>query len=347
MTVPEGSERFVVRDATTLAMVRRAGPRLSLESFTPGLPAAGEVLVRVEACGVCRTDLHVVDDELPGIVSPVIPGHEIVGRVVQAGPGVDWPLPGTRVGIAWLAGTCQACDYCRSGRENLCDAAEFTGYTRPGGFATHVVARADYCIALPPDRDPVALAPLLCAGLIGWRALRRAGTARRLGLYGFGASAHIVAQIARYEGREVYAFTRDGDTAGQAFARSLGVTWAGSSLEDAPVMLDAAIVFAADGTLVPQALRQLAKGGVVICAGIHMSPIPGFAYHWLWQERSIVSIANLTREDAHAFFASPACAAVTTTTTTYALSRANEALADLRAGRIHGAAVLVPEGVPE
>lgn len=325
------------------AMVqRRPGEALSLEYMPPGVPSAGEVLIRIEACGVCRTDLHVVDDELPGIVTPIVPGHEIVGRVESVGGGVEWPTAGSRVGVPWLGSTCQVCGYCRSGRENLCDAAEFTGYTRPGGFATHVVARAAYCIPLPTHREAVALAPLLCAGLIGWRALRRAGDARRLGLYGFGASAHIVAQVAIAQGREVFAFTRDGDAAGQEFARSLGVGWAGSSLDDPPVPLDAAIVFAPDGSLVPRALRQLAKGGTVVCAGIHMSTIPAFDYRWLWEERSIASIANLTRDDARTFFASDESAGVVTTTRAYPLERANEALDDLRHGRIRGAAVLVP-----
>lgn len=328
---------------TPHAMVLLAtGAPLRAEALTLVSPGAGEVRIRIEACGVCRTDLHVVDGELPHIGTPVVPGHEIVGRVEAVGDGVTWPVPGERVGVPWLGGTCQACEFCRDGRENLCDRPEFTGYTRAGGFATHVTARAAYCVSLPDAADPVALAPLLCAGLIGWRALRHAGDGTHIGLYGFGASAHIVAQIAIAQGRDVSAFTRPGDAVAQAFARSLGARWAGSSLDDAPAPLDAAILFAPDGALVPQALRQVKKGGRVVCAGIHMSDIPGFPYAWLWEEREIVSIANLTRDDARSFFAEPACARVSTTTHRYPLDDANRALDDLRAGRLTGAAVLVP-----
>jgi propanol-preferring alcohol dehydrogenase len=305
-------------------------------------PAVGEVRVRIEACGVCRTDLHVVDGDLPDPVLPVIPGHEIVGIVEAVGPGVAPIAPGQHVGIPWLGSTCGTCPYCREGRENLCDAPEFTGYTRPGGFATHVIARADYCIALRGSDDPVATAPLLCAGLIGWRCLVRAGEGRRLGLYGFGAAAHIVAQIARWQGREVFAFTRAGDARGQAFARSLGAVWAGSSDDAPPAELDAAILFAPVGELVPLALRAVRKGGRVVCGGIHMSDIPSFPYRLLREEREIVSVANLTRADARAFFAIVPQAGIATSTTTYPLGEANRALADLRAGRFEGAAVLVP-----
>lgn len=323
-------------------VLHETGADLRSEPLTLAPPGAGEVRIRIEACGVCRTDLHVVDGELPHVETPVVPGHEIVGRVEAVGAGVTWPVSGERVGVPWLGGTCQACEFCLDGRENLCDTPEFTGYTRAGGFATHVTARAAYCVPLPNEADAVALAPLLCAGLIGWRSLRHAGNGRHVGLYGFGASAHIVAQIAIAQGREVSAFTRPGDVAAQAFARSLGARWAGSSLDDAPAPLDAAILFAPDGALVPQALRQVKKGGRVVCAGIHMSDIPGFPYAWLWEEREIVSIANLTRDDARSFFADSACARVTTTTHRYPLDAANQALDDLRAGRLTGAAVLVP-----
>lgn len=301
-----------------------------------------EVLLRVEACGVCRTDLHVVDGELPNPRTPIIPGHEIVGTVVAAGDNVQTPMPGMRVGVPWLGGTCGVCAYCRSGHENLCDHPEFTGYTRPGGFASHVVARAAYCILLHDDVDAVATAPLLCAGLIGWRSLQRAGNARRLGLYGFGAAAHIVAQVAILQGREVFAFTRPGDTQAQSFALSLGATWAGDSDVPPPGQLDAAIIFAPVGALVPAALKAVRKGGRVVCGGIHMSDIPAFPYRDLWEEREIMSVANLTREDARAFFAAKATQGVKTTTRPYPLERANEALADLREGRLSGAAVLVP-----
>jgi alcohol dehydrogenase, propanol-preferring len=324
-----------------MEIVRHAAPLVAREYPDP-LPGPGELRVRIEACGVCRTDLHVLDDELPGIVLPLVPGHEIVGIVDALGAGVSTFEAGSRVGIAWLAGTCGSCDFCRNGHENLCDSATFTGYSRAGGYATHVVARADYCIALDRGNDPVATAPLLCAGLIGWRSLNRTGNARRLGLYGFGAAAHIIAQIARAQGRDVYAFTRPGDEAGQAFARSLGVAWAGGSDRKPPVELDAAIIFAAQGALVPEALGAVRKGGCVVCAGIHMSDIPSFAYRLLWGEREVASIANMTRNDARSFFAMLARTDVVTRTRTYALEEANRALSDLRAGALKGAAVLVP-----
>jgi propanol-preferring alcohol dehydrogenase len=316
------------------------GKPLTLQILPDPVPGPGEVRLRVEACGVCRTDLHVVDGELPHIVTPLIPGHECVGIVDARGADAAGPELGQRVGVPWLGGTCQHCDYCREGRENLCDAPEFTGYTRPGGYASHIVARAEYCVPLREDIDPVATAPLLCAGLIGWRCLLKAGTGRRLGLYGFGAAAHIVAQIASRQGRRIYAFTRAGDIAAQNFALSLGAEWAGASDEWPAEPLDAAILFAPAGDLVPQALRAVRKGGRVVCGGIHMSDIPSFPYRWLWEEREVVSVANLTRTDAHDFFAAPECEGIKTATREYPLEQANQALADLRAGRFSGAAVL-------
>jgi propanol-preferring alcohol dehydrogenase len=320
------------------------GRPLRLHEWPDPLPGNGEVRLRVEACGVCRTDLHVIDGELPGVVPPVVPGHEIVGIVDRLGTGVSALAIGDRVGVPWLGHTCGTCRYCRGGAENLCDSPQFTGYTRPGGFASHVIAAAAYCIPLTGYTDPVAVAPLLCAGLIGWRCLVKTGDAHNLGLYGFGAAAHIIAQVAVWQGRRVFAFTRPGDVVAQAFARSLGVAWAGSSTEPPPEPLDAAILFAPDGTLVPQALGAVRKGGRVVCGGIHMSDIPTFPYRLLWQERQLMSVANLTREDAKAFFAIAPQAGVVTSTTPYRLEQANDAVADLRAGRIHGAAVLVCEG---
>jgi alcohol dehydrogenase, propanol-preferring len=316
------------------------GKPLTLQVLPDPTPQPGEVRLRVEACGVCRTDLHVVDGELPDIKTPLIPGHECVGIVDALGAGVFGLQPGRRVGVPWLGGSCQHCAYCREGRENLCDTPEFTGYTRPGGYASHLVARAEYCIPLRDDLDPVATAPLLCAGLIGWRCLVKAGAAKRLGLYGFGAAAHIVAQIAVRQGRRIYAFTRVGDVTAQTFARSLGAEWAGASDELPPESLDAAILFAPAGELVPLALRAIRKGGRVVCGGIHMSDIPSFPYRWLWEEREVVSVANLTRTDAQDFFAAPECEDIETTTRDYALEQANQALDDLRAGRFTGAAVL-------
>ena len=325
------------------AMVLNApGTALCLEHRPDPEPGPGEVRLRVEACAVCRTDLHVVDGELPHPRLPLIPGHEIVGIVTVVGSGVSAFRAGQRVGIPWLGHTCGCCSYCRSGDENLCDQPLFTGYTRDGGFATHVVADGRFAFALEGFTDPVAASPLMCAGLIGWRCLRKAGEGRRIGLYGFGAAAHILAQVCRWQGREVYAFTSPGDAAAQAHARSLGVRWAGGSDEVPPELLDAAIIFAPVGALVPQALAAVRKGGRVVCGGIHMSDIPGFPYRALWEERQILSVANLTREDAVEFLAVASKAGVCTTTTVYPLERANEALADLRSGRIQGAAVLVP-----
>lgn len=325
------------------AMVLHAiGKPLVLEERPDPRPEPGEILVRIEACAVCRTDLHVVDGELPHPKLPIVPGHEIVGIVEAHGSGVNGPAVGTRVGVPWLGHTCGCCSYCVSDQENLCDRPLFTGYTRDGGFASHVVADALFTFPLAGVDDPIAAAPLMCAGLIGWRSLRMAGTAHRIGLYGFGAAAHILAQVCRWQGREVYAFTRSGDEAAQALALSLGARWAGSSDEKPPEALDAAIVFAPVGALIPSALAVVRKGGRVVCGGIHMSEIPPFPYHLLWEERSVTSVANLTRRDATEFLAVVPQAGVTTTTTTYPLTDANQALADLKAGRFQGAAVLVP-----
>ena len=306
------------------------------------VPAEGEVRIAVHACGVCRTDLHVVDGELPNPKLPIIPGHEIVGRVDAIGPGVSELAPGMRVGVPWLGRTCGRCEFCESGRENLCDQPLFTGYTRDGGYATHVLADARYTFRLPDNGDDVATAPLLCAGLIGWRSLRIAGDGKKIGLYGFGAAAHIIAQVARWQGRDVFAFTRAGDNAAQAFARDMGACWTGASDEMPPEKLDCAIIYAPVGALVPAALAAVRKGGRVVCAGIHMSDIPSFPYRLLWEERELMSVANLTRQDGEEFFSIVPRAGITTQTVPYPLARANEALSDLRAGRLQGAAVLVP-----
>ena len=304
--------------------------RLQPRDIPVPIPGPGEILIRVEACGVCRTDLHILDGELRGPRLPLVPGHEIVGRVERLGPGVDGLGVGQRVGVPWLGHTCGRCPYCAMGRENLCDAPLFTGYTRDGGYAEHCVADSRYVFGLPEAADPVALAPLLCAGLIGFRSYRMAGEVKRLGLYGFGAASHILCQIARAQGVEVFAFTRDGDRAAQDFARSLGASWAGGSSERAPEPLDAAIIFAPVGALVPMALRAVRKGGRVVCGGIHMSDIPAFPYADLWEERSLLSVANLTRADGEAFFPLAEAAGVRTATVPYPLERANEALDDLR-----------------
>ncbi|MBX9608749.1 MAG: zinc-dependent alcohol dehydrogenase family protein [Gammaproteobacteria bacterium] len=317
------------------------GQALRWETVPVPRPGAAQVLVEVSACGVCRTDLHLVDGELPQARYPVIPGHEIVGTVVARGADGGELVPGMRVGIPWLGHTCGTCFYCEQGRENLCDAAAFTGCSRDGGYAEYCVADARYCFPLPAGFDDVAVAPLLCAGLIGYRSLRMAGDARRLGVFGFGAAAHLIAQVARWQGREVYAFTRAGDMAAQDFARRLGAVWAGGSDERPPVMLDAALLFAPVGALVPTALALLRKGGRVVCGGIHMSDIPSFAYERLWGEREIVSVANLTRQDAVEFLDLAARVPVATSTQTYVLAEANLALDDLRQGRLQGAAVLI------
>jgi propanol-preferring alcohol dehydrogenase len=306
------------------------------------VPGAGEVLVKVKACGVCRTDLHVVDGELPQPALPLVPGHEIVGEVAAVGSSVQGYAVGRRVGIPWLGWTCGTCAYCASGRENLCDHARFTGYTRNGGYAEYAIADARYCFPLPDAYDDVAAAPLLCAGLIGYRSLVMAGDARVLGIYGFGAAAHIVAQVARAQGREVHAYTRAGDRAAQRFALQHGATWAGDAGTPGPTPLDAAIIYAPVGALVVDALRVLRKGGTAVCAGIHMSDIPSFSYDLLWGERVVRSVANLTRRDGEEFLQLAPAVPVRTTTRAYPLARANEALDDLRSGRLEGAAVLVP-----
>jgi propanol-preferring alcohol dehydrogenase len=304
-------------------------------------PRGIDLLIKVAACGVCRTDLHIVDGEIHGQL-PIVPGHEIVGHVLAAGAeAADFAI-GDRVGVPWLEGTDGTCFYCRHGMENLCDGPTFTGFTRDGGYATHVLADSRFCLRIPDRYEDVEAAPLLCAGLIGYRALKLAGGAERIGFYGFGAAAHILAQVAKWQGRRVFAFTREGDERGQAFARALGCAWAGGSNEAPPEQLDAAIIFAPVGALVPQALAQVRKGGRVVCAGIHMSDIPSFPYELLWGERSLLSVANLTRTDGHEFMEVAAQAPIRTRTTAFALAKANEALAALRSGAIEGAAVLVP-----
>jgi propanol-preferring alcohol dehydrogenase len=322
-------------------VLRRPGERLAMEERPDPAPGPGQIRIRIEACGVCRTDLHVVDGELPDPKLPIVPGHEIVGRVEAMGEGVDFKL-GARVGVAWLGHTDGTCLYCKSGRENLCDHPLFTGYTRDGGYATHTIAEAAFVFPLTDDLDPVATAPLLCAGLIGWRSLKMAGDGRTIGIYGFGAAAHIISQVCRWQGRRVFAFTRPGDVAGQAFARSMGAEWAGGSDDTPPAPLDAAILFAPVGALVPSALAAVRKGGRVVCGGIHMSDIPSFPYRLLWEERSVASVANLTRADGREFLALAPEAKVRTTTTPYPLDKANEALDDLRKGRLEGAAVITP-----
>jgi propanol-preferring alcohol dehydrogenase len=320
----------------------RPGAPLRLADLPRGSPGPGQVLVRVAACGVCRTDLHLCDGDLPLDRTPVVPGHEIVGRVEAVGAGVDGFAAGTRIGVPWLGWTCGRCAYCTSGRENLCDQARFTGYQIDGGYAEYAVADARYCFPLSDAYGDAEAAPLLCAGLIGYRSLVAAGEGRRLGIYGFGAAAHIVCQVAVWQGREVFAFTRPGDTDAQAFARGLGAAWAGESGQPPPAPLDAAILFAPVGALVPAALRATAKGGTVVCAGIHMSDIPAFPYRILWGERRVVSVANLTRRDGEAFLALAPKVPVRTAVETFPLAQANEALERLRAGRITGAAVLLP-----
>ena len=304
------------------------------------VPGPGQIRLRVQACAVCRTDLHVVDGELPDVSLPIIPGHEIVGRVDACGPGVALDQ-GMRLGVPWLGWTCGSCTYCRTGQENLCDRARFTGYTLDGGYAEYVVADHRYCFALPDALDDAHAAPLLCAGLIGYRALRMAGDARRLGIYGIGAAAHIVLQVARHQQRETYAFTRSGDDAAQAFARSLGAVWAGGSDERPPGELDAAIIFAPVGELVPAALAAVRKGGIVVCGGIHMSDIPRFPYSLLWGERRLVSVANLTRRDATECLALAPTVPIRTQVECFALKDANIALDRLRSGSVNGAAVLL------
>lgn len=326
------------------AMVLEEGVRrLVAQTLPRPAPRGGEILVRVLACGVCRTDLHIVDGELRPPRWPVVPGHEVVGEVAAVGADVAGFRRGDRVGLAWLAGACGECVYCRSGEENLCPDAEFTGFTRAGGYAEFATARADFTYRLPAEFEPVPTAPLLCAGLIGYRTWRKAGQAQRVGIYGFGAAGHILAQLLVQEGRKVYAFTRPGDHAGQNFARHLGAEWAGGSDQPPPVALDAALIFAPVGALVPAALAAVRPGGSVVCGGIHMSDIPSFAYRLLWGERRIVSVANLTRADGRGFLEKLGATPVQTETRRYPLAEANAALDDLRAGRVAGAAVLVPE----
>lgn len=324
-------------------VLKRPRSPLEREERADPIPDAGQLRIKVEACGVCRTDLHVVDGELPHPRLPIVPGHEIVGRVDAIGPFVRGFSIGQRVGVPWLGRTCGHCPYCAAGEENLCDDPLFTGYTRDGGYATHAIADANYAFRLDDTADPVALAPLLCAGLIGWRSLKLAGEGKAIGLYGFGAAAHIIAQVCIRQGRRVHAFTRPGDEAAQAFARGLGAAWAGGSDQAPAVPLDAAIIFAPVGALVPAALKAVRKGGRVVCGGIHMSDIPAFPYSLLWEERQVRSVANLTRMDATEFLGFAPAAGLHVETVRYPLGRANEALADLREGRLQGAAVLVPE----
>jgi alcohol dehydrogenase, propanol-preferring len=305
-------------------------------------PGRGEVLIQVSACAVCRTDLHIIDGELTQPKLPLVPGHEVVGRVVQTGQDAARFRPGDRVGVPWLAWTCGQCEYCRSGKENLCDSARFTGYSVDGGYASLMLADQRFCFAIPEKFSDAEAAPLLCAGLIGYRALSKTEEAKRLGIYGFGAAAHIISQVARVQGREIFAFTRPGDEAGQQFARSLGAVWAGGSADLPPCPLDAAIIFAPAGPLVPQALRAVKKGGIVVCGGIHMSQIPAFSYDLLWEERVVCSVANLTRADGDQFLPLAAQVPVKTSIQMFPLGEANEALARLRSGKIKGAAVLVP-----
>jgi alcohol dehydrogenase, propanol-preferring len=314
--------------------------RLRLAAIVEPTPAAGQLLLRVRACAVCRTDLHVVDGELTQPKLPLVPGHEIIGAVAARGPGAERFAIGDRVGVPWLGFACGICEFCRSGRENLCAQGRFTGYQIDGGYAEYTVADERFCFAIPPPYSDVEAAPLLCAGLIGYRALRMAGEGKRLGLYGFGAAAHIIAQVARWQGRQVFAFTSPGDTEAQTFAHELGAVWAGGSDAAPPEPLDAAIIFAPVGPLVPAALRTVERGGTVVCAGIHMSPIPSFSYDLLWGERVVRSVANLTRQDGEEFLALAPRVPVKTHPLPYLLEDANNALDDLRAGRLQGAAVL-------
>ena len=323
-------------------VMHRAGEPLRLETVPDPEPGPGQVLLRVEACGVCRTDLHILDGDLKYPKLPLIPGHEIVGRVVRCGVGVNGLDAGMRVGVPWLGSTCGSCSYCEEKHENLCDFAAFTGYDINGGYAEYCTADARYCFPLDQTADAASLAPLMCAGLIGYRALKLAGEAGLIGIYGFGAAAHLLAQVAEFDNREVYAFTRPGDEAAKGLARSLGCTWAGNSDEQPPEEMDAAIIFAAVGSLVPLALKSVRKGGTVVCGGIHMSDIPSFSYDLLWGERSIRSVANLTRGDAEEFLELARRIPVIPTTTSFPLAEANTAIERLRAGTVAGAAVLVP-----
>jgi propanol-preferring alcohol dehydrogenase len=335
-------KEMTAEGAMRAQLLTRIGEPLAAAELPVPRPGPHQVLIRIGACAVCRTDLHVVDGELPDPKLPLVPGHEIIGTVVETGSEVERFAPGDRVGVPWLGWTCGVCEYCRCGRENLCERARFTGYQIDGGYAELTVADERYCFAIDPRYDDVAAAPLMCAGLIGYRSLRLAGEAERIGIYGFGAAAHIIAQVARHQGRRLFAFTRPGDVAAQHFARTLGAEWAGASTEPPPEPLDAALIFAPVGALVPAALAATRKGGVVVCGGIHMSDIPAFPYRLLWQERVVRSVANLTRRDAEEFLALAPLAGVRTETHTYPLAAANQALADLRRGAFQGAAVLVP-----
>jgi propanol-preferring alcohol dehydrogenase len=323
-----------------MVLERPGAPLVAAERPDPA-PGAGEVVLRVLACGACRTDVHLVDGELAPPATPIVPGHQVVGEVVARGAGVDLPL-GARVGVPWLAWACGACDACRRGDENLCPSARFTGLHRDGGFAERAAADARFCLPIPPGRSDAESAPLLCAGLVGWRAYRLAGPAERLGLYGFGSAAHLLAQLARHEGRRVFAFTRAGDRDAQDFARALGCEWAGAATERAPAPLDAAIVFAPDGALVPLALAAVRPGGAVVCGGIHMSDIPAFPYRLLWGERTLRSVANLTRRDGLEYLAAAARAPLAVEVERFPLERADEALARIRSGAARGSVVLVP-----
>ena len=329
----------------TMSAMLLDGPRAPLRPGRVRIPElrGGQVLLRVSACGICRTDLHVADGELLLLKRPLVLGHEIVGTVAAVGPGAGRFVEGTRVGVPWLGWTCGQCRFCRSGRENLCDQARFTGYQTDGGYAEYTVADERFCFAVPAQYSDAEAAPLLCAGLIGHRALAAAGDAERLGLYGFGAAAHLVAQVAVHQGRTVFAFTREGDREGQEFARELGATWAGASTSEAPEPLDAAIIFAPAGELVPRALGAVTKGGTVVCAGIHMSDIPSFPYGLLWGERTVRSVANLTRKDGEEFFRVASEVPLKVEVQSLPLSRANEGLAQLRAGQVKGAVILIPD----
>lgn len=321
-------------------VLHQKGAKLTLQDVPIPTPRAHELLIRVKACGICRTDLHIIDGELNAPKLPLIPGHQIVGIVESCGASVDGFTIGQRVGVPWLGGSCGHCTYCIQGQENLCDEAKYTGYQRNGGFAEYCVANSQFCFPVPDNYPDLQAAPLFCAGLIGYRALSKVATAHRVGFYGFGASAHILSQLAVFEGKEVYAFVKPGDQTGQAFAKSLGATWAGSSNDMAPTLLDAAIIFAPDGSLVPMALKNLSKGGMVVCAGIHMSDIPSIPYALLWGERHICSVANLTRKDGEDFLKIAPQIPIKTEVTIYPLEKANEALDDLRMGRFSGVAVI-------
>lgn len=332
----------MIHESYMHAMVlERPGEKLKAMKLPIPVPGAGELLIKVQACGICRTDLHIIDGELSKPKLPLIPGHQIVGVVESVGRGVKGVHVGAVVGVPWLGGTCGACRFCLSGRENLCDKAIFTGYLRKGGFAEYCTARADFCFRIPDEYEAAQATPLLCSGIIGYRSLRMTGNGTRLGIYGFGAAAYSVTQVALWEGREVYAFTRPGDDEGQRFALEAGACWAGATKKRPPVELDAAIIFAPAGELVPLALRAVGKGGVVVCGGIHMSPIPGFSYDLLWGERRLVSVANMTRRDGEDFLELAPQIPIQTTVEVFPLEQANEALAALRAGKIRGTGVLV------